>query len=105
MAQSPEANNLAINRIQSWVNAQGIPNGRAYSPEDYGHQLVLLELVVGLLDSFDRLQAKTGKKETFVRQPNGGIRIVLVDDTAVSTGVGTECVDSVQRVECESIGV
>lgn len=95
MAQSPEANNLAINRIQSWVNAQGIPNGRAYSPEEYRHQLVLLELVVGLLDSFDRLQAKTGKKEKFVRLPDGRIRVVLVDDTAVSTGVGTECVDSV----------
>lgn len=102
MAQSPEANNLAINRIQSWVNAQGTPNGRAYSPEEYRHQLVLLELVVGLLDSFDRLQAKTGKKEKFVRLPDGRIRVVLVDDTAVSTGVGTECVESVIS---ESIGV
>lgn len=97
MARSPEANNLAIHRIQAWANAQSFPNGRAYSPEEYSDQLVLLELAVELLNCLDRMQAKTGKKETFVRQSDGTIRIVFVDDITVSTGVGTECVASGER--------
>lgn len=93
----PEQNNLLLYKIEQWVQAQKTQNGRAYSAFEYDGQRALLEMIDGFTEIYDHLRATTGKKETFVRQNDGRLRIVLVDDLPVCAGsssIGTERVPS-----------